>query len=206
MSQSNNEVKKNFRQATISYIVISALMIILGIVMTIYPEASAEVLCYIIGALVILFGVAKIISYFSKGYVRFVFQFDLAIGLFLIVLGIMIIAHPVSISVMLPLCIGIIWFVEGAAQLQSSIEACRYKVRGWWVLSIFAVLTAVLGVLLVVNPFSGMNALMIFMGISLIVDGIENLYKVLYLNKALKNVKTETRRVDVLDDGTEIYL
>jgi len=54
---------------------------------------------------------------------------------------------------------------------------------------ILALASAVLGVLLVINPFATTNILFIFMGISLVVDALENIWTVIFISIASKQMK-----------------
>ena len=59
-----------------------------------------------------------------------------------------------------------------------------------------------LGVLLVFNPFDGKQVLTIMMGVSLIVDGVQNLCTVVYAAVFVKDVKAAVR--DFVDDATAV--
>lgn len=73
---------KLLKKTKISYVVAAAIMILAGIFMIIFPETSIEVLCYLSGIAFLIFGVVKIVNYFSKGFFRLIFQFDLGLGIF----------------------------------------------------------------------------------------------------------------------------
>ena len=57
----------------------------------------------------------------------------------------------------------------------------------WWLLLIGAILTMALGVLLVIAPFEGTLAIVCLLGATLIVEGIENLFILLYMVKYRNN-------------------
>lgn len=195
---------KLLNKTKFSYLIAAAIMILAGIFMIIFPETSIEVLCYLSGAAFLIFGVVKIVNYFSKGFFRLVFQFDLGLGIFFSVIGILIFIHPGSIANILPVFIGVFWFVDGAMQFQTFAEANKLKLKWRYLLLVFAILTCTTGILLVVNPFDGLKALIIVLGISLIIDGGQNLFDVFCFSKYLKSVKSNERVVK-LDDETEIH-
>lgn len=197
-------MKELLKKTKISYLAVSCIMIAIGIIMIIFPLTSMDVLCYLVGATALVFGVVKIVNYFSKGFFRLVFQFDLGLGIFLSVIGILIIIHPGSLSNLLPIFVGIFWFIDGAMQFQSFAEAQKLKLKNRYLMLVFAVLTCVAGLLLVINPFEGKKALVIMLGISLIIDGAQNLFDVFLFSRYQKNVKSNERVVK-LDDETEIH-
>ena len=82
------------KKAKHAYITVSVIMVILGLVLVIWPEMSLSVLCYLIGAMLVIGGIVKLIGYFSKDLYRLAFQFDFAFGILSILLGLVFIIHP----------------------------------------------------------------------------------------------------------------
>ena len=92
----NNQIQT----AKVGYIIISILLCILGIVLIIVPDFSLILLCRLSGILLVLFGIVKIIGYCSKDLYRLAFQYDLAFGILLSALGVIMIFRT---STMIPL-------------------------------------------------------------------------------------------------------
>jgi len=193
---------KFVKRAKIAYIVASAFMIALGLALIIYPELGLSTVCYIVGAFTLLFGIVKIIGYFSKDLFRLAFQFDFALGIFACILGIVILIHPSSVASAMPFTIGVYAMIDGVSKLQTAIDAKKFGFKRWWVLIIFAVITCAAGLFLIINPFEGLKALLILLGVSLIADGVENLCTVLYTVKVSKQ-SDKFKDAVTLDDGTE---
>ena len=82
------------KAAKIGYIVLSVLYCILGILLFTMPDISLTAIGIILGVGMIVFGIVKIIGYFSKDLFRLAFQYDLAFGGLLIALGIIVLASP----------------------------------------------------------------------------------------------------------------
>lgn len=175
-----------FKCAKWSYIAISAAMIIAGILFIAFPSTSAVAICYAVGILITLFGAIKLISYFSNDMFRLAFQFDLALGIFSVVAGVLIILHPGNIAVVMPVIIGVFVLVDGALKIQTSHDARLFGLVYWWGILVFGILSCICGLLLILNPFEGASALMILLGISLIADGIQNIWITAYTAKFIK--------------------
>lgn len=192
------------KKTKIINVLVSLLMIAIGVLIVLYPSLSMKALCYVLGAAAIVFGAIKVVNYFQKTFARFIFQFDLGLGAFLIALGVMLIALPEKISAIIPVVIGVFWFIEGAMRFETYADArkCGLKYRS--AILAFAVIFCVLGLLLIINPFKGANALMILLGVSIIIDGIQNVLIIVYLSKFGKKIRSEERVVK-LDDETEIH-
>ena len=88
---------KRLRTAKIGYLILSAALCVLGVVLIAMPELSAQWLCRFAGGLMLVFGTIKIIGYFSRDLYRLAFQHDLAMGILQLVLGCVLIfrASPV---------------------------------------------------------------------------------------------------------------
>lgn len=188
---------KLLKSAKWSYIAISAVMILLGIVILIFPSASAKLLCVVIGALMATFGAAKLIGYFSKDLYRLAFQFDLAFGILLLVMGLIVMLHPWKTIGAVAVITGIYLAVDGGFKFQTAMDAKRFGIKAWWLMLAFAVLTVLAGVVLITDPFGGSLALMVLLGISLIIDGMQNIFAVLYTVKAYPEKKREGEYIDI---------
>ena len=104
---------KTVRAAKISYIVMSVLFCVLGVVLLVTHEMSVSVLGVLVGAMLIAFGIVKLIGYFSRDLYRLAFQFDLALGIFLVVLGAIILLNPTRAMTFLCLMLGIAIMADG---------------------------------------------------------------------------------------------
>lgn len=174
------------RKAKSAYIAMSVIMLILGLALVIWPEISLSVLCLTVGIVLLIFGVVKLIGYFSKDLYRLAFQFDLALGIFTLIFGIILIIHPANIVMLLPVIMGVLILLDGVFKIQTAMDARRFGMERWWAIMFLAVVTAIFGLLLVIRPFEGAVAVMVLLGITLMVDGIQNLCVVLYTVKISK--------------------
>lgn len=163
------------RVAKLGYIVTSILFCVGGLLLMLYPAASAVVLCHIGGLLLMIGGIIKLIGYFSRDLYRLAFQFDLAFGLLLIALGLIMMLHSEGVITFLHFLIGVIILSDGLFKIQTALDARRFGLRQWWLIGVLAAATALLGLLLIINPFKGAAMLMICMGAGLLLEGVMNL-------------------------------
>lgn len=177
---------KKIQIAKISYIAISALMTVLGLFLIIFPEMGLNLMCYLLGTAVLIFGTVKILGYFSKDLFRLAFQFDLALGVFISIVGLIILIHPYKVAETVPYIIGVCWIVDGALKIQTAFDSKRFGMKNWWLILALALLTCVCGTLLLIDPFNGAKALTVMLGASLICDGIQNICTVIYTVKSYK--------------------
>lgn len=163
------------RAAKIGYIVMSALFCLLGIALLFTPDASALWIGRLLGIGMIVFGAVKLVGYFSRDLFRLAFQYDLAFGVLLMVLGIVTLSHPGDAMSFLCVMFGIPVLADGLFKIQVAVDAKRFGIGQWWLVLLLAVLTGVIGLLLVLRPTEGAQALVMLMGASLFLDGALNL-------------------------------
>ena len=188
------------KTAKIGYIVMSVLFCVLGVVLLFTPGVSALWIGRLLGIGLILFGAIKLVGYFSRDLFRLAFQYDLAFGLLLMVLGIVTLSHPGDALSFLCVMFGIPVLADGLFKIQIAMYSRQFGIRNWWLVLVLAALTCVVGVVLVFRPMTGVRALTALMGLSLLCDGVLN------LSVALCTVKiVDYQRPDVIEtDDYEI--
>lgn len=188
------------KTAKIGYIVMSVLFCVLGVVLLFTPGVSALWIGRLLGIGLILFGAIKLVGYFSRDLFRLAFQYDLAFGLLLMVLGIVTLSHPGDALSFLCVMFGIPVLADGLFKIQIAMDSRQFGIRNWWLVLVLAALTCVVGVVLVFRPMTGVRALTALMGLSLLCDGALN------LSVALCTVKiVDYQRPDVIEtDDYEI--
>ena len=191
------------RIAKIGYFVISVLLCALGSVLILYPELSAALLCRSLGVLLGVYGVIKLIGYFSKDLYRLAFQFDLAGGILFVVLGIILAVRPYStLSILFPLT-GVLILADGLLKIQISMDARAFGLRNWWLILAFAILAGFFGLLLIVQPEKFGNFAVILFGISLLADGLLGFCVALCAVKIIRNQKPDNLNTDTITLGKD---
>lgn len=167
-------------------IILSVLTIALGVVMIIWPDISALTACYLTGAICIAMGIYELVRYFELGLAGVLFRFDLGIGIFSILAGVILICHPMGAMTVLPIILGVYIIISGIFSIQTSTELRVFGYSSWWTSLVLGIIGVLLGVFMIFDPFTGAAALMIYIGISLLVTGIQSIYTIICLSKAFK--------------------
>ena len=126
----------------------------------------------------IIYGVTKLSGYFAKDLFQLAFQFDLALGIVSIVLGIIIIKKTEYIIEILSTAIGIFMLVDGAFKIQTAVEAKRFGIENWWLILVMSFAVTFVGILLFATPFETAGMIVRLIGLNLSLDGILNLFVV----------------------------
>jgi len=179
------------RTAKTGYIVLSAVLFLLGCVLCIFPRTVGDVFANVLGIAMILFGIIKVIGYFSKDLFRLAFQYDLAFGILITLLGAATIARPDGLLEFLCMVIGTLILADGLFKIQMSMDARQFGIHKWWLILSLAVIAGVFGTLLLFNPSKGSLVIMRLVGIALMAEGIMNLVTVLTAVKIIKHQKKD---------------
>ena len=190
------------KAAKIGYIVLSVLYCVLGILLFAMPDLSLTAIGIMLGIGMIVFGIVKIIGYFSKDLFRLAFQYDLAFGGLLIALGIIVLVNPEHLVSFFCIVIGIAVLCDGLFKIQIAIDSKPFGIRTWWLSLLFAVITVAAGVLLIIRPAQAARMLTVFLGISVFADGILNLIVAVFTVKIIDHQLSDDndRYVEIDDD------
>lgn len=188
------------RAAKTGYILISAALCVLGAVLMATPDFSAAFLCRVSGAIMVLFGIVKIIGYFSRDLYRLAFQHDLAGGILLITLGLILIVRTAPAMAVLCVIFGIYALWDALLKIQISIDSKKFGISRWWLILVSAILTGAAGVLLIFRPSESVRVVTILYGLTFIAEGVLNFITIL---TAVKIVRRE-RPVEIASEHYKV--
>lgn len=182
---------KFMRAAKTSYIVLSALYCVFGVLLIAVPDFSMKLLGILVGCMMIGFGAVKLMGYFSRDLYRLAFQFDLSLGLMLAVLGVIILRNPDQAMSFLCLMLGIATMADGLFKLQSALDARRFGLKSWPLILTLAVGAGVVGALLMLRPMQSARALTVLLGIGMMLEGVLNLCVALFGIKIIRHQRVD---------------
>lgn len=174
---------KQLRTAKYGYIVLSTLLCGLGITLIADPDFSISLLCWIGGILLILFGCIKIVGYASKDLYRLAFQYDLAFGILLISLGVILILRTGAMIHIICSLLGLCILADALLKIQISIDSRSFGIRQWWMILTSAIITSIIGFLLLFRPYETTRMAMMLLGMSILAEGILNIITVITVVK-----------------------
>lgn len=175
---------KGFRK---SFIILSVFYVIAGVVLLFWPAMSIEMFCRVLGIGTLIVGLAHVIIYFTKDHMMNIMEMDLVIGVVCAAFGSFLLLHPEFVQAVLPFAVGILLLVGAIVKLQNAIDMKRLKFKNWKVMLIFALILLILGGILIYTPFSG-HSLLIYIGASLILDGVVNITGMLCISHRVKKL------------------
>ncbi len=181
------------RAAKIGYVILSVLFCLLGVLLLVRPAFSALLFGRFLGVCMILFGIVKVVGYLSKDLYRLAFQYDLAFGILLVTLGIVALTRPDSTMNFFGIILGVCVLSDGLFKIQIALDAKAFGITQWWFIFLLAVLTVILGILLVVHPDKSAQLLTVLLGLGLFSEGLLNLCVALSTVKIVDYQRPEER-------------
>ena len=162
--------------------------ILLGLLFILTPQASADVICYVAGILLLASGIAAVISYLASG--RLFGSYALVSGIVLLVCGVFCLLRPEIIQGLLTVLFGVFLVIDGMMTLQDGVDCARARLAGWWIPALLGAVTIALGCVVLFGKFA---SIMLLAGISLIADGVFDLIVTLAFSKRIRTAREKLR-------------
>ena len=176
--------------------VTSVLWIIIGTILLIYPGQSLDMICRIVGILVLVAGIIQIVMG-TKGAGMIPGQATLATGAVIAIVGLFFVIRPDILVSILPFIAGVMLIIRGVTSLVNSFQLAGAKYGYWWVGILISVIGIGLGVILFFNAHSTAAFIARIIGVFLLYSGISSLWISSRKAKVLKDKKLEDEVLDV---------
>ena len=167
-------------------ILMSLLYLALGIFLLMVPGTALNVVCYALGGVVLACAAVQLVRYFVVERGVFQSQLTLISGLVCLALGAFLIIRSDVVVRVLPIVFGLFVIFDSLGRIQNALELRRCEYPSWKIFLLLAVLSVVLGIVMVVDPFGTMETLVMAIGLILILEGALNLLSALYTMLAVR--------------------
>lgn len=171
----------------------SILSAALGMVLLVWPSLSSRMICYGLGIGILLVGAYRIVVYFRSTPADAAVKNELSSGLLLLVLALFFLPRPETIASLLPSLLGLFLIMGAARETQSACDLYRMKEPRWYPPMIGAVVQAIMGLLILLNPFSTARVFMQFIGVSLLVESISRIVFAILTSRSRKGYISHKR-------------
>ena len=167
-------------------ILMSLLYIGLGIFLLLGPGMALNIVCYALGGVVLACAAVQLVRYFTAERGLFQSQLTLIFGLVCLGLGVFLLIRSDIVVRILPVVFGLFVLFDSLGRVQNALELRRCGYSNWKVFLALALLSVVLGVVMILNPFATMELLVMAIGVILVVEGAINLLGGLYTALAVR--------------------
>lgn len=139
---------KQLKIARNGYILISVVFYITGLLCLILPDIMTKNAVLAGGIILIVYGIIKIIGYFSRDLYCLAFQYDFACGLFLIILGIFVLCMNTRYRGNFLEGLGLLILLDSLLGIQTTMEARKFGLPSWPMILAISLLSGAAGVIL----------------------------------------------------------
>lgn len=164
-----------FLKQNLGGILLCVFEILVGVLLLINPVAFTSGIIIAFGVVLIVMGIAHVVSYFRKDAAEAVLGRDLVNGLICLLIGIFCAFKShwfVATFPVLAILYGVGTLLAGLGKVQWTVDMLRLKKGRWYLAALSAVVSIVCACVILANPFTTTVVLWIFTGISLIVEAV----------------------------------
>ena len=154
----------------------SIIMIIAGVLFCVRPFMVTETLTKVIGIMLIANGVLTILHYFSsRALSGFFLKGNMARGILLIIIGIFVLTHVDFTVAIFSYIFSFYIIVDAISGIENSFLLKNLGASNWFINLILSCVLIAAGVYMLFNPSSAVATASVWMGIILILDGVESI-------------------------------
>ena len=168
-------------------LIMSLCYILVGLFFVLFPDTAVATIVRIIGVAAMVIGIIKIVEFFSNQKYDKPFSNSLAGGIILLILAVFLLAKPQVIVSILYVLIGAALILCGILTVQSSVDLWHYEPQRNFILLVSGVLTLILGIIVLFNPFPSAEALILASGIFLMIGGLSDLITLFRILRLIKS-------------------
>ena len=148
------------------------IMIVLGVILVVYSGQAMATILRITAVGFLVFGTVGIVGFFlgkdddKKSIPKLVVYAIEGLG------GLIALINPQFIMDIYPIAMGIIIAIDGLGNLFQALSMKKQEGKPWKAMLLLSVITILLGIVIICNPFSTLNVLTIVIGVVLVYDGL----------------------------------
>jgi len=190
---------KIFNKFMTSGIILSIMLTILGITLIVIPKTYLNIISTIISIILILHGISMLtLNSKQKQYNPIIID-NITNGILTIILGVIILIYPKIISSIIPICLGVLFIINGSSKIRISL-LLKEENNKWIIALILAILSIICGLILIFNPFASAVTLTKIIGIIIIIYSLSDVIGMIILKKDIngivKHVKKSFKELD----------
>lgn len=185
-----------------SYIT-SSILILLGLVLVVKSEETLKVISYLVGGVLITLGIVAFIKFFKNSEKNIPDNFDIIYGIVTIVFGIFIIINPKLVASIIPFVLGAWILFKSAFKVAYGFELKGKNNPIWKTTLITSGISALVGIIILFNPFKTASIVFMLIGIALIAYGIMDIISTYQLKKNVADFNSKVEPIVEADRTLE---
>ena len=175
--------------------------------MLLNPSFISDAVNYVIGVLIIIYGIIYSISLYQKRDVEIYGKFDFLAGIMCISFGLFLIVYPDILVSIIPFCTGIIILMDAIRFIVNSFKLKKLNYRSWIVNLIVGIVFLAFSIFIIVKAKNISLLLLRFIGGFLIVDAILDFFTEIRFRRMDKKIeKYEVVEAQIEEKKKEVIL
>lgn len=164
----------------------SIILIVIGLLLFIKPGDTLKTISYVIGGLILvfgIFGIARFTKTEKKGL-----NFDLVYGVLSLIAGLIVILNPEALASIIPVILGIWIVINSSLKVQYAFYIKTDDSKKWIVALVLSLITLICGIILLFNPFKAASYVAKIVGLFIIIYAVIDLVESFIIKSKVKNV------------------
>lgn len=182
------EKKKLFNIATYGQMLIDVILFALGVYSASNPTSSNTVIGVAFGISLSVVGIYNIIKYIFNVHKGPFFVADIIYGILSIIAGVFIVINPLSLTGILSIGIGLWLIISASFKFALALQLKRFSEETWLFSMVLSVLVLIIGIIVMINPFSTALVLATFVGIIICVYASIDFLQQILFRKRVKEI------------------
>ena len=182
------DLEKNRKKIWWSSVTSSIILFILGLLLFLKPDTVIHVVALILGIFIIVVGIFALLKYFRAEQKNGMIRFNIIYGGVCIVSGLILALTPSAIASILPIVLGIWMIISSLLKIQYALNMKEAGSTSWIPTFTLAMITLVVGILLVINPWRGAQVILQIVGGFLMAYALLDVIASFLLNKETKTL------------------
>ena len=168
---------------------VSIIYIIVGIIMLSNPNFVNDAVNYVIGALIIIYGIIYSVSLYQKRDIEIYGKFDFVAGIMCISFGLFLIVYPDILVALIPFCTGIIILMDAIRFIVNSFKLKKLGYGSWIINFIVGLVFLGFSIFIILKAKDISLLLLRFIGAFLIIDAVLDFFTEVRFRKMEKKAK-----------------
>lgn len=164
---------------------ITVFQLLAGILLLVFSSSVVRLISYICATVLLVYGIMHIMTYFKQQTVSG--QYDLVKGVIGTAAGVILFVKPGILSGILFTILAIVIILDSVTKFQDALDLKKLNYQNWWIMMLLAIIMAVMGLIVLFNPFGTASMLISFVGVVLILNAAVDLWDIFYISKKVDN-------------------
>lgn len=159
-------------------LLVSIIVVCFSIFMIIQPAMSISILIKSLGVIVFFDGFLHTISYFKNPKEEKTVSLDLIRGILNFIIGVIVISNPEAFLSFFAIIIGVWILIQSIVKFQFAFNMKALEDKNWVIILILAIITFILGCVIIFNPLGFAKDMIVIYGIILLITEIINIIEI----------------------------